>query len=52
MVRLNHVACIFLPMRHFLGCLYQALYRAKARSGWTYLSENELLDLLLHLDFL
>jgi hypothetical protein len=24
--RLNHVVCIFLPMRHFLGRLYKALY--------------------------
>ncbi len=52
MGRLNHVTCIFLPMHHFMGRLYQALYRAKARSGWTSLSPNELLDLSLHLEFL
>jgi hypothetical protein len=54
MGRLNHVACIFLPMRHFMGRLYCALYRAKARSGWTTLSTNELLDQTstLHLEFL
>jgi hypothetical protein len=50
--RLNHAACIFLPMRHFLGRLYKALYRAKAKSSWTTLSSNELDDLRLHKDFL
>jgi len=43
--RLNHIACILSPMRHFLGHLYQAMYRAKARQGWTVLSPNELQDL-------
>jgi hypothetical protein len=52
MGRLNHVACIFIPMRHFMGRLYRALYRAKARMGWTTLSVNELLDLALHSEFL
>jgi hypothetical protein len=49
---LNHVACIFMPMRHFLGRLYKALYREKSQSGWTKLSRNELDDLVLHKNFL
>jgi len=40
MGRLNHVACILNPMRHFMGRLYRALFRAKARSGWTSLSTH------------
>jgi len=51
MGRLNHVACILQPMRHFMGRLYRALFRAKARSGWT-LSTNELSDLIKHSEFL
>jgi hypothetical protein len=51
MERLNHVACILQPMRHFMGRLYRALFRAKARSGWT-LSTNELSDLITHSEFL
>jgi len=50
--RLNHVACILHPMRHFMGRLYRALFRAKARSGWTSLSAKELSDLSIHSDFL
>jgi len=50
--RLNHVACIFLPMRHFLGRLYKALCRAKRSLSWTTLFPNELEDLKLHKDFL
>jgi hypothetical protein len=49
---LNHVACIFLPMRHFMGQLYKALYRVKAKLSWTLLYPNELEDLKLHKDFL
>jgi hypothetical protein len=49
---LNHVACIFIPMRHFMGRLYRALYRSKARLEWTSLTTNELLDLSLHSEFL
>lgn len=52
MGRLNHVACMLSPMRHFMGRLYRALFRAKARSGWTSLSTNELQDLSIHCDFL
>jgi hypothetical protein len=52
MGRLNHVACILNPMRHFMGRLYRALFRAKARSGWTSLSTHELQDLSIHRDFL
>jgi len=50
--RLNHIACILSPMRHFLGRLYRAMYRAKARRGWTVLSPNELQDLGLQADFI
>jgi len=52
MGRLNHVACILQPMRHFMGRLYRAFFRAKARSGWTTLSTNELSDLITHSEFL
>ena len=50
--RLNHVACILHPMRHFMGRLYRARFRAKARSGWTSLSAKELSNLSIHSDFL
>lgn len=50
--RLNHVACILTPMRHFMGRLYRALCRAKTRSGWTSLSAAELQDLATHGEFL
>jgi hypothetical protein len=50
--RLNHVACIFPPMRHFMGRLYKALYRAKARKGWTVLTPTELQDLGINLEFI
>jgi hypothetical protein len=50
--RLNHVACTFLPMRHFLGRLYRALYRIKDKLGWTKLFSTELEDLALHKNFL
>jgi hypothetical protein len=50
--RLNHIACILAPMHHFMGCLYRAVYRAKAYKGWTALSPNELQDLGLHADFI
>jgi len=42
--RLNHVACIFLPMRHFLGRLYRVLCRIKDKLGWTKLFSTELED--------
>jgi hypothetical protein len=35
-----------------MGQLYRALYRAKARNGWTSLSSNELQDLTIYCDFL
>jgi len=35
-----------------MGRLYQALFRAKVRSGWTSLSTHELQDLSIHRDFL
>ncbi len=41
---LNHVACIYHPMRHFLGRIYQAFYRATSSKGWTTLKEAEILD--------
>jgi len=50
--RLNHVACIFMPMRHFMGRLYKALYRAKSKLSWTTLSTLEIEDLALHKEFL
>jgi hypothetical protein len=50
--RLNHVAGILTPMRHFMGRFYRALYRAKAYKGWTTMSPNELQDLGLHADFI
>jgi hypothetical protein len=49
--RLNHVAGIYRPMRHFLGHLYQAQFRA-SHSGWTCLSYNEKMDLHLMISFL
>jgi hypothetical protein len=49
--RLNHVAAIYNPMRHFLGRLYQAQYRA-VKSGWTSLTYNEKMDLHLMISFL
>jgi len=50
--RLNHVACIFPPMRHFMGRLYKALYRAKARKGLTVLTPTELQNLGINLEFI
>jgi hypothetical protein len=44
--RLNHVAGIYNPMRHFLGRLYQAQFRA-TKLGWTCLFYNEKMDLHL-----
>jgi hypothetical protein len=49
--RLNHVAGIYHPMKHFLGRLYQAQYRASV-SGWTKLSSNEKMDVHLMISFL
>jgi hypothetical protein len=43
--RINHVASIFQPLRHYMGRLYQALYRSKTAHGWTYLRQQELADL-------
>jgi hypothetical protein len=48
---LNHVAGIHSPMRHFIGRLYQAQFRASS-SGWTKLSVNEKMDLHLMISFL
>ncbi len=50
--RLNHVAGIFNPMRHYLGRLYQALYRAGSNGGWTCLTSEELVDLETMIFFL
>lgn len=50
--RLNHVACIFPPMRHFMGRLYQALYRSSISNGWTAFFSNELANLEIFLSFL
>jgi hypothetical protein len=49
--RLNHVAGIYQPMRHFLGRLYQAQFRAST-SGWTKLTYNKKMDLHLMISFL
>jgi len=48
---LNHVAGIYPPMRHFLGRLYNANYRA-GRNSWPCLSTNEKWDLHLLIKFL
>jgi hypothetical protein len=48
---LNHVAGIHSPMRHFIGRLYQAQFRAST-SGWTRLTYNEKMDLHLMISFL
>jgi hypothetical protein len=50
--RLNHVACVFNPMRHFMGRVYQALSRASALGGWTRLSSEEVADLQILSSFL
>ena len=49
---LNHVACIFAPMKHYMGRLYQALYRASSSNGFARLSCKESSDLETHLSFL
>jgi len=41
---INHVACIFHPLRCYLGRLYQALYRSSSYNGWTKLTSTELAD--------
>jgi hypothetical protein len=48
---LNHVAGICHPMRHSLGRLYQAQYRA-SKNRWTRLTMNEKMDLHLLVSFL
>ncbi len=50
--RLNHVACSFPPMRHYMGRLYQALQRSSLSRGWTSFSAHELRDLDTMLLFL
>jgi hypothetical protein len=50
--RINHVACILHPMRHYMGCLYQALQRSSKSRGWTSFSTEELEDLRLIVSFL
>jgi hypothetical protein len=49
---LNHVACIYNPMCHFLGRIYQALYRANLSKGWTILKEAEIQDFKVLMSFL
>lgn len=49
---LNNVACIYNPMRHFLGRIYQALYRANSFKGWTALKNYEKEDFKILLCFL
>ena len=50
--RLNHVACSFPPMRHYMGRLYQALQRSSLSKGWTSFSAHDLRDLDMMLLFL
>jgi len=50
--RINHVAGIFHPLKHYMGRLYQALSRSSATGGWTSFTHNELLDLETMLVFL
>jgi hypothetical protein len=49
--RLNHVAGIYPPMRHFLVRLYSANHRA-SKHAWTRLTANENMDLNLIIAFL
>jgi hypothetical protein len=44
--RLNHTANILPTMRHFLGCLYRALYRS-GKTKWISLKPSEKMDLSL-----
>jgi hypothetical protein len=49
---LNHVTGIYNLMRHYLGRIYQALYRANSAKGWMALNANERLDFLTLISFL
>jgi hypothetical protein len=49
---LNHVANIYNPMRHFLGHIYQALYRANSSKGWTSHKATEVADFHTIITFL
>lgn len=49
---LNHVACIYSPMQHFLGRIYQALYRANLSKNGTVLREAEVEDFRILQTFL
>jgi len=50
--RINHVASIIQPLRHYMGRLYQALHRSKSSHGWTSFRQTELDDLETVLKFL
>jgi hypothetical protein len=50
--RLNHMACIYNTMCHFLGQIYQALYRTNSTKGWTKLKEKEIQDFHNFISFL
>jgi len=50
--RINHVACVLPPMRHYMGRLYQALQRSAFSNSWTSFSPEELADLGLIIKFL
>jgi hypothetical protein len=50
--RLNHVACIYNPMFHYLGRIYRALHRAISSKGWTSLKDKEVQDFNILLSFL
>ena len=49
---LNHVVNVYTLMRHFLGCIYQALYRANSSKGWTSFKNTEISDFHTILSFL
>jgi hypothetical protein len=49
---LNHLACIYNPMRHFLRRINQALYRAKSTKEWATLKEKEIQDFQTLISFL
>jgi len=49
---LNHIANVYPPMRHFLGKIYQALYRTNSSGGWTSLRAPEKADLHMLMLFL
>jgi len=49
---LNHVVNVYTLMRHCLGRIYQALYRANSSKGWTSFKNTEISDFHTILSFL